>query len=242
SRRGEAVPRYAAHLEANGLRGKRIGVLRSYAGAGDDARIGDILDRSIERLRGLGAVIVDPIEIDTDGMGDAEYEVLLYEFKADLNDYLASSHAPVPSLAGIIDFNRAHAAEVMPFFGQDIMELSQAKGPLTEPAYREALGKSKKIAQRAIDATFEQHDLDALIAPSNGPAWLTDHVLGDHFSVGSSSFAAISGYASITVPAGYIAGLPIGISFIGSAFSEEELIELAYAFEQASRIRRPPSD
>jgi amidase len=238
--RPEAVPEYAAALDADALRGKRIGVLRTFAGAGDDLRIAEIFDASIDLLRANGAEIVDPIEVDTEGMGDAEYEVLLYEFKADLNAYLASSRAPLGSLAEIIAFNEANAAEVMPFFGQEIMELAQSKGPLTETAYLEALETSKRLARTAIDRALEEHDLDALIAPTNGPAWLTDHILGDHFSLSSSSLAAVSGYAAITVPAGYVAGLPIGLAFIGGPFSEEGLIGMAYDFEQASRMRKPP--
>ena len=180
------------------------------------------------------------VELDTEGMGDAEYEVLLYEFKADLNDYLASSNAPLGSLAEIIAFNEAHAATVMPFFGQEIMELAQTKGPLTDAAYLEALEKSKRIAREAIDGALAEHDLDAFVAPTNGPAWLTDHILGDRFSVSSSSLAAVSGYAAVTVPAGYVSGLPVGVSFIGGPFSEAALIGMAYDFEQASQARRPP--
>ncbi len=238
--RGETVPDYAAALDDQALHGKRIGVLRSWYGAGSDPRIEAIFEASVDLLRANGAEIVDPIELDTEGMGDAEYEVLLYEFKADLNDYLASSNAPLGSLAEIIAFNEAHAATVMPFFGQEIMELAQTKGPLTDAAYVEALETSKRIARGAIDGALAQHDLDALVAPTNGPAWLTDHILSDHFSVSSSSLAAISGYAAVTVPAGYISGLPVGVSFIGGPFSEETLIGLAYDFEQASRARKPP--
>lgn len=238
--RDDAVPDYSAALDEDALRGKRIGVLRSFYGAGSDPRIAEIFDASIDLLRANGAEIVDPIELDTEGMGDAEYEVLLYEFKADLNDYLASSNAPLGSLAEIVAFNEAHAATVMPFFGQEIMELAQSKGPLTDAAYLEALETSKRIARNAIDATLAEHDLDALVAPTNGAAWLTDHILSDHFSVSSSSLAAISGYAAVTVPAGYISGLPIGVSFIGGPFSEETLIGIAYDFEQASRMRKPP--
>jgi amidase len=231
---------YAANLTADALQGKRIGVLRSYAGAGEDPRIETIFHDSIEVLRAHGAEIVDPIEIDTEEMGDAEYEVLLYEFKADLESYLTSSGAPLRSLEQIIAFNAEHADVVMPFFGQEIMELAQTKGPLTEPAYLEALATSKRIAQEGIDKAMDEHELDALVAVTNGPAWLTDYILSDHFSVGSSSLAAVSGYASVTVPAGYISGLPLGVSFIGGAFSEKTLIDIAYAFEQATRVRQPP--
>jgi amidase len=128
----------------------------------------------------------------------------------------------------------------MPFFGQEILELAEAKGPLTDQEYLDALETSKRIARSGIDDTMAKHELDALIAPTNGPAWMTDHVNGDHFSVGSSALAAISGYASITVPAGFSFGLPLGVSFIGGAFDEHELIRMAYAFEQATKVRRAP--
>lgn len=238
--RNDATTDYAADLTIGALKGKRIGVLRTHSGAGDDPRIETILHDSIEMLRENGAEIVDPIEIDTEGMSDAEYEVLLYEFKADLNRYLALSNSSLKSLQEIIAFNDEHADAVMPFFDQEIMELAQTKGPLTEPEYLEAFATSKRIARDGIDHVMDEHDLDALIATTNGPAWLTDPILSDHFSVSSSSFAAVSGYASITVPAGFISGLPVGMSFIGQAYSEKNLIDIAYAFEQATRIRRPP--
>jgi amidase len=238
--RPQDLPDFTAHLSADALRGKRIGVLRTHSGAGQDSRIDRIVEDSIAVLRTGGAEIVDPIEIETEGAGDAEYEVLLYEFRTDLNAYLQASGADPGSLQAIIEFNAANADQVMPFFGQDIFEEAEAKGPLTESAYLDALADSKNIIRGGIDAALSEHALDALIAPSNGPAWMIDHVNGDNFSVGSSSFAAISGSAAITVPAGSIAGLPIGLSFIGGAFSEKILIEIAYAFEQESRARRPP--
>ncbi|MDH4046802.1 MAG: amidase [Gammaproteobacteria bacterium] len=239
--RPTTTPDYTAHLSADALRDKRIGVLRSHSGAGKDARIERLINESIDLLKGGGAEIIDPIEIDTQGAGDAEYEVLLFEFKADLNDYLEGSGAKLRSLADIIEFNNANADRVMPIFGQEIFHESQSKGTLDDPAYLAALAESKSIMRNGIDATMDEHDLDALIAPSNGPAWMIDHVNGDNFSIGSSSFAAISGYASVSVPAGFISGLPVGMSFIGGAFSEKQLIEIAYAFEQASQARRPPS-
>jgi len=231
---------YAADLSADALAGKRIGVIRSYGGAGRNPYIEQLFEASIARMEALGAIIVDPIEIDTEGMGDAEYEVLLYEFKTDLNRYLTQSDASVGSLADVIAFNTANADATMPFFGQEILERSQEKGPLSDPDYLAALESSKRIAREGIDNAIAEHDLDALVAPTNGPAWMTDHVNGDHFSVGSSSLAAVSGYASITVPAGYVFDLPVGISIIGGAFSERELIRIAYAFEQATSARQAP--
>lgn len=150
--------------------------------------------------------------------------------------------APLQSLEEIIEFNEANAHSVMPIFGQDVLERSQAKGSLSEPEYLEALATIQRTTRDGIDTVLDEHDLDALLAPSNGPAWMTDHVDGDASSgIGSSTFAAVSGYANITVPAGFISGLPIGVSFIGTAFSERKFIEFAYAFEQASMARRPPS-
>lgn len=240
ARPGE-MPDYTAHLSADALNGRRIGVLRTHSGAGNDARIDRIVEESIRILQAGGADIVDPIEIETSGAGDAEYEVLLYEFKADLNEYLRASGAGLGSLREIIAFNDAHADTIMPIFGQDIFVEAESKGPLSDEKYLAALADSKRIMRDGIDSALNEHQLDALVAPSNGPAWMIDHINGDNFSVGSSSFAAISGYAAITVPAGFISGMPIGLSFIGGAFSEKNLIEIAYAFEQASDARLPPA-
>jgi len=236
----ETVPDYTANLAADGLAGKRIGIIRSYYGAGSNPDVEAIFESTIEMLREQGAEIVDSIEIDTTGMGDAESTVLRYEFKADLKQYLDQTGAPFGSLAEIIKFNEDNKETVMPFFGQERMLASQEKGPLTDDEYLVALETSKRVSQRGIDDAMTEHDLDALIAPTNGPAWLTDHVNGDSFHVGSSSFAAVSGYPNVTVPAGFISGLPVGVSFIGQAFSEKSLIEIAYAFEQATSVRRPP--
>ena len=231
---------YSANLTADGARGKRIGVIRSYYGAGSNPAVEAIFDASIQALREQGAEVVDDIRVETGDMLDAEYEVLLFEFRADLNAYLERSSAPMDSLADIIAFNEENADRVMPIFGQDVFEKAEAKGPLTEEAYRDALATSKRIAQQGIDGAIDGHDLDALIAPSNGPAWMIDHVNGDTFHIGSSSLAAISGYPSITVPAGFVSGLPIGISFIGKPWNEKQLIEIAYAFEQSTEARKAP--
>ena len=238
--RPESVPSYAKILYPDALKGKRIGVIRSYSGAGDNPYVDDNFDAAVDVLRAQGAEIIDEITIDTEGMGGAEWAVLQYEFKADLNAYLAASDAPLKTLAEIIEFNSANADTVMPIFGQDILEKSEARGPLTDQEYIDALEKSKRIARDGIDNTLAEHDLDALVAPTNGPAWMTDHANGDHFGIGSSSLAAVSGYASVTVPSGYAYDLPLGLSFIGGAFSEAELLGMAYAFEQAAQARRPP--
>jgi amidase len=240
TRPGE-LPDYAAGLRSDALVGKRIGVLRTYSGAGSDARVEKLLNDSKALLKANGAEIVDPVEIDIDGLSNDHYRVLLYEFKTDLNSYLEISNAPLRSLEEIIQFNTDNADVVMPIFDQDILEESQSKGSLSEPEYLDALSRIQRVTRNGIDGALATHDLDALIAPSNGPAWMTDHVNGDiALGIGSSTFAAVSGYANITVPAGFISGLPIGMSFIAGAFSERELIEIAYAFEQASLARRPP--
>jgi amidase len=237
----DSLPDYAGRLSEDALKGARIGVYRGHRGAGADARVDRIVEDSIATLRSLGAEIVDPVEIDTEGMSSAQREVLYYEFKADLNEYLEKSGAAISSLAGIIEFNDTHAETVMPFFGQERMLAAQEKGPLSDPEYLEGLADSKLIARTGIDGALEANNLDALIAPTRGPAWLTDHINGDQsIGISSSSLAAVSGYASITVPAGDIVGLPVGISFIGAAHSDARLIRLAYAFEQAGYVRKPP--
>jgi amidase len=204
-------------------------------------RVDQIVADTIATLKSLGAEIVDPVEMDKEGMSDAQREVLYYEFKADLNAYLESSGAPMKTMADIIAFNEEYADTVMPFFGQERMLAAQSKGPLSDPEYLEALATSKRIAQTGINGALQEHNLDALIAPTRSPAWMTDNVSGDHSSgISSSSFAAVSGYASITLPAGDILGLPIGISFIGAEFSDANLIQFAYALEQAGYARQPP--
>ncbi|MGI9221793.1 MAG: amidase [Woeseiaceae bacterium] len=232
---------FTSNLAADGLEGKRVGVIRSYYGAGSNPAVEKILAESIEAIKAQGAIVVDDIELETDGMGAAEGTVLDYEFKADLAAYFERSGAPFDSLAEIIAFNSANADEVMPIFGQNRMTDAEAAGSLDEQEYLDALAASKQISQSAIDTALAEHELDILIAPSNGPAWLTDPINGDSFGISSSSFAAVSGYPNVTVPAGFVTGLPVGLSFIGSMNSDKAVIEIAYAFEQATRIRKPPS-
>ena len=173
---------------------------------------------------------------------EAELEVLLYEFKADLNAYLAGlgPSAPVKSLQEIIDFNEKNRDREMPFFGQDLFVRAQKKGPLTDPVYRRALARGQRLARQGIDGVMRKHRLDALIAPTTAPAWPIDLVNGDHVLGASSTPAAVAGYPSITVPMGFVRGLPVGLSFIGGAWTEPKLIALAFAFEQATRHRKPP--
>jgi amidase len=169
--------------------------------------------------------------------------VLLYEFKADLNAYLAELRptAPVKTLAELIEFNEAHRDREMPYFEQELLQAAQAKGPLSSEEYLEALALTRRLTrEEGIDRVMDEHRLDALIAPTGGPAWPTDLVNGDHFGGGSSTPAAVAGYPNVTVPAGYVYGLPVGISFFGRAYSEPTLLKIAYAFEQATKLRRPP--
>ncbi|MDH5617552.1 MAG: amidase [Gammaproteobacteria bacterium] len=237
----QAVPDFAANLSKDALKGARIGVLRTHSGAGNDVRVDQIILDTVATLESLGAEVIDPVEIDTEGMGAASRTVLYYEFKADLNAYLENSGAPMKTMADIIAFNNEHADEVMPFFGQERMLEAQSKGLLTDREYLDALALSKQISQAGVNNALAEYDLDALIAPTRGPAWMTDNVSGDHSSgISSSSLAAISGYASITLPAGDIHGLPIGVSFIGGEFSDAQLIQFAYALEQEGYKRVPP--
>lgn len=230
---------YAAGLESASLAGVRIGVLRSAFGF--DPQVDALLQRQLELLREAGAVLVDPVEIDTRGLGAAEFEVLLYEFKDGLDRYLAETSAPVASLAALIAFNDAHAADTMPWFGQELLLQAQAKGPLDSREYLKARERARRQAgERGIDAAFRRHRLDAIVAPSNGPAWVIDPVNGDHFGGGSSRLPAVAGYPNISVPAGQVHGLPVGLSFFGVAWSEAKLVRIAHAYEQASRARRPP--
>ena len=216
-------------------------MLRNYWGAGEDPNAEAVFDQAVETLKSSGAEIVDPIELEIDGMWEAEDVAFSYEFKAGIDGYLQASGASVKSLEEVIRFNAENAAEVMPFFGQEVMEAAQKKGPLSEDAYLKALAESKRISQAAIDGALKANRIDAIIAPANSPAWLTDHVNGDvGFGLSSSSYAAVSGYASVNVPAGFVHHLPIGVSFIAGAYSEKQLIDIAYAFEQASKARRAP--
>ncbi len=232
---------FAEGLTPESLDGARIGVIRNYNGVGEDLRVDAIFEQSIKRIGELGAEIIDNIELDTEGMRAAEYEVLLYEFKAGLNAYFENSGAPIRDLDALIEFNTRHADRAMPVFGQEILEQANAKGPLSDPAYLEALATSKRIARGAIDSALAAHKLDALVVPTLGPTGMIDHVNGDQWNGAySAPFAAISGYASVTVPSGYVGGLPVGLSFVGGALSDHLLIRYAYAFEQATKVRRSP--
>ena len=235
---------YVAALDANGLRGARIGVAREkltgYSEAADAA-----LDRALAVMKERGAAIVDPADITTvSKFGDAEFDVLLYEFKPDLERYLATRPAGVRArtLDALIAYNRAHADVEMPYFKQEIFEMSAKKGPLTSAGYRKALAQCRTMSRtQGLDATFTKHRVDAIVAPTSGAPWLIDLVNGDAGSGGSSTTpCAVAGYPAITVPMGYVRGLPLGLTFMGRAWSEATLLKLAYAYEQAAKVRVSP--
>lgn len=240
---GHSRPDYTTFLKADGLKGARIGVVRAtYFGFNDS--VDAMMLAAIDEMKRQGATIVDPTDIPTTGKyDDTELEVLLYEFKADLNAYLKSlgPKAPVKTMADIIAFNERDKDREMPFFAQELMVRSQAKGPLTEKKYRDALAKNHRLSRaEGIDAVMIKHKLDALIAPTGGPAWVTDVINGDHFTGGYSTASAVAGYPHITVPVGMAFGLPVGMSIFGRAWSEPKLIRIAYSFEQATNHRRAP--
>ena len=240
--RGKVHTDYTRFLDANGLRGARIGVARKLFGFSE--AVDRLMNEALEVIKRQGAVLVDPADIETlSKLGEGELTVLLYELKADLNAYLAGlgPSAPVKSLQEIIAFNERNKQKEMPYFGQDLFIKAEAKGPLTSKEYLDALENNHRLTRaEGIDAVIDKNRLDAIVAPTGGPAWLTDLVDGDHDSGGSSTAPAVAGYPNITVPAGYVFGLPIGISFFGRAWSEPTLLKLAYAFEQATKHRKPP--
>lgn len=234
---------FTRFLDPSALAGKRLGVTRKRFTGYHDAT-DQCFEEALGVLHALGAVVVDPTDLPHAGeYDDAEYQVLLYEFKDGLNAYLAGlgEGAPVRSLEEVIYFNERERARVMPYFGQEIMHLAQEKGPLTTPAYRRALATCRRLSRTlGIDAVMARHRLDALIAPTGNPAWPIDLVNGDHFTGSVTTPAAVAGYPHITVPAGHVQGLPVGLSFFGRGWSDGALIGMAYAFERATSYRRPP--
>jgi len=232
---------YTRFLQKDGLRGARIGVSRNFWGF--DSRVDKIMDHALEVIKSLGAEIIDPANVDNESKyGKSELEVLLYEFQADVDAYLAEHpDAPRRSMKEIVAYNQNNKRSLMPYFEQERMEQAIKKGPLTESKYLKALEKNQRLAREGIDSVLVKHRLDAIVAPTGGPAWLIDLVNGDNYRGGGfSSPAAVAGYPHLTVPAGYIFGLPVGISFFGSAWTEGKLFQYGYAFEQATQVRRSP--
>jgi amidase len=234
---------YGASLDANGLKGARIGVARKKC-FGYSPEADALVEAAVDVLRRQGTVIVDPADIPHIGeYDDSEFIVLLYEFKADLNAYLAewAPRAPIKTLAELIAFNETNKARELQYFGQEILTQAQEKGPLTDQAYVDALAKDRRLSRtEGLDAVFAEHTLDAIVAPTGSPAWPTDLVNGDHFLGASSTPAAVAGYPSVSVPVGYSFGLPVGMSLIGRASSEATLLKLAFAYEQAANPRKAP--
>jgi amidase len=239
---GKSFTDYTQFCDPNGLKGARIGVARKYFGFSDP--VDALMEQALDAMKKQGATLVDPADIETLGkFDDTELLVFMYELKADLNAYLArlGPSAPVKTLKDIIEFNDRNRQKEMPYFGQDLFLKAEAKGPLTEKEYLDALAKNRQLARtEGIDATMDKFHLDAIVAPTGGPAWITDLVNGDHFAGGSSNAAAVATYPNINVTAGSISGLPVGISFFGRAWSEPVLIRLAYAFEQTTKARQVP--
>ncbi len=233
---------YAQFLDSDGLRGARIGVWRGAMGF--SGRVDKLIDEALLAMKDRGAELVDPIELaPRSAYGDAPFEVLLHEFKAGLNAYLAglSQNVKVRHLSDVITFNEQHADEELRHFGQEILLAANERGGLDSPPYLDALETARRLSRTdGIDRAMSEHRLDAIVTSSTGPSWVTDLVHGDRSSHGSSGPAAIAGYPSITVPAGFIRGLPVGISFFGARFSEPLLLKVAYGFEQTTKLRRPP--
>jgi amidase len=243
AKRGLSPSGYTPFLDPNGLNDARIGVARTLFGS--DLRVARIMEQSLDAMKQAGAILMDVELKSSDAFGKTELEVLLFEFKADLDAYLAScTDVPVRSMADVVKFNEENRARMLPYFGQERMEAALKKGPLTSKKYRAALEKNHRLARtEGINAVMTKRKLDALVCPSGGPAWMIDLVGGDgirNWDMDSTSYAAVAGTPHITVPAGYIFGLPVGISFFAKAWQEPTLIKLAYAFEQATKIRRPP--
>lgn len=241
-RRGKSSADYTQYLNPNGLEGARIGVVRKYFGF--HPGVDKVINDALIVLKQQGAVLVDPADIPTIGkFDDAELTVLMYELKADLNAYFKrlGADTPVHSLKELIEYNERNSKSEMPYFGQELFLKAEAKGLLTSKEYLDALKLCRRLSRKdGIDAAMKKFKLDAFVAPTDSPAWLTDLIDSDHFLGGSSTIAAVAGYPSITVPAGFVFGLPVGISFFGTAWSEPALLKFAYDFEQATHSRKPP--
>ncbi|MFX1234097.1 MAG: amidase [Promethearchaeota archaeon] len=233
---------YIQFLDPDGMKNARIGVARNFFSKNE--HIDKIMEESVDKMKALGADIIDPIEFKSlDSLEEPELVVLLYDFKHDLNQYLLK-YGPINSIRNLEDlirFNENHRQDIMPYFGQELFLMANEKESITSEEYKEAIQKCQRFArEEGIDAAINEYQLDAIVAPSGGPAWLIDYINGDHFTGGSSSLAAVAGYPNITVPAGFVFNLPIGISFFGGAFQEPKLLQIAYSFEQATKKRKAP--
>jgi amidase len=236
---GKIAADYAPFLKADALKGRRFGLVRQAMGYHPD--VDASMMKAVEAIKAAGGEVIDVTIATYNRWNDPEFNILLYEFKDGVNAYLKKAGARHASLEALIAFNKANAAQVMPIFGQEIFEQAQAKGPLSDAAYLKARAEARRLAgAEGLIAVLDKHRLDALIAPSLSPAWPTDHVLGDHFVGAGYGMAAVAGTPSITVPSGDSQGLPLGVTFMGRAYSEGELIGFGYALEQLMKARRPP--
>lgn len=240
--KGKSHKDYTKFLIADGLKGVRIGVFRQYFGF--LPQVDELMEKSLEILKKNGATLIDPVKMDAfEKFGSTENTVLMYELKADMEAYLKhrGPNTKMYTLKDLIEFNKRHTKDEMPYFGQELFLQAEEKGTLTDKEYVDALATNHRMTrEEGIDAMMDKHNLDAIVSPTDSPAWMTDLVDGDHFLGGSSSLAAVAGYPHITVPAGFVWGLPVGISFFGRAWSEPTLLKIAYGFEQATKARKPP--
>ncbi len=235
-----AHPDYTRFLDPDGLKGARLGVARSFFSG--NRGVLELMEATLKTLAARGAVLVDPVDVPTAGYEKAELEAMLFEFKAGLEAYLAGRGVttPIRDMASLIEFNERMKDKEMPLFGQELLYDAQAKGPLTDPAYLKALDTCRTLSRQGIDSVMDANRLDAIIAPTGTPAWVTDLVNGDNYGTSCATPAAVAGYPHLTVPAGFVMGLPVGLSFFGRAWSEPVLLKLGYAFEQATKARRAP--
>ncbi len=237
---GNSFTDYTQFLREDGLTGARLGILKSVFGYHEAVDL--VFEKLLTTVESKGATVIKDLVLTERGAyGDSGYQVLLYEFKDGLNKYLATrKEAMVSSLAELIQFNKDHADQEMPYFQQERLEAAEQKGDLSEPAYQEALARSLMVSRESIDKTLSENNLDAIIGVTGGPAWPIDVINGDHFGTGSSSPAARSGYPNITLPVGFVHGLPVGMSIFSGKYQEPKLLTLAYAIEQATKVRRAP--
>ncbi|MEO0341626.1 MAG: amidase family protein, partial [Bacteroidota bacterium] len=239
--KGKSYTDYTQFLDPKGLEGARIGLGKNYLGFHEE--VDKAMEEVVKQMEAQGATVVKLDAITPNGLGRAGFDLMLYEFKDGVNKYLAQvkSDLPVKTLEDVIAWNKEHADQSMPFFDQEILEMAQKKGTLDDQEYKDAVAKSLRFnREEGIDKVMDEYKLDAIMGPTGGPAWPIDVVNGDHFGGGSSSAAARAGYPNITVPAGFIQGLPVGISIFGRAWSEPTLIKIAYAYEQATKHRKAP--
>jgi len=231
---------YTVFLDKGGLKGARLGVARSFFS--ENRLVLALMEKTLKALEAQGAVLVDPVELSSADYEKPELEAMLFEFKADLDAYLQARdpRGPLKDMAALIAFNERRQDAEMPYFGQELLYQAQAKGPLTDPAYLKALDTCRTLSRASLDGVMDKHHLDALIAPTGTPAWVTDLANGDNSGTSCATPAAVAGYPHLTVPAGFVLGLPVGLSFFGRAWGEGTLLKLGYAFEQATRARRAP--